>query len=133
MAVAVPPETVNEIVVLALRLPEVPVIVTEEVPAVAEALAVKVTTLELVVGFVPKAAVTPAGNPEAAKVTLPLNPSMLVTEIVSVLLAPGATVRLDDEDASVKLGVCPTTTVPVLLFDTAGFSGVSVPFEERYS
>jgi hypothetical protein len=75
-------------VVLAVRLPEVPVMVTVDVPAVAELLAVSVSTLEAVVGLVPKDAVTPLGKPEAANVTLPLNPFAPVTVIVSVALLP---------------------------------------------
>ena len=49
-----PPDvTVSAMVVLAVVLPEVPVIVTVDVPAVAVLLAVKVNTLVLVVGLVP--------------------------------------------------------------------------------
>ena len=43
------------------------------------------------------------GRPDAAKVTLPANGLTSVTEIVSVALAPGATVRLAGEAESVKL------------------------------
>ena len=75
-------------VVVAVRLPEVPVIVTVAVPAVAALLAVKVSTLDPVVGLVPKAAVTPLGNPDAERVTLPVNPFKSVTLMVSVPLAP---------------------------------------------
>jgi len=66
--------TVNETVVVADRLPDVPVMVTVEVPTVADELAEKVTTLVPVVGFVPKDALTPLGSPEAASVTSPVNP-----------------------------------------------------------
>jgi hypothetical protein len=66
--------TVRAMVVVAVRLPEVPVMVTVAAPVVAVALAVSVSTLVPVVGFVPKAAVTPLGRPEAASVTLPVNP-----------------------------------------------------------
>lgn len=45
--------TVNEIEVVWLNVPDVPVIVTDVVPVVAVELAVKVTTLLPVVGFVP--------------------------------------------------------------------------------
>lgn len=65
---------VRETVVVCVSVPEVPVIVTVEVPVVAVELAVKVTTLVDVAGLVPKLAVTPAGNPEADNVTLPVNP-----------------------------------------------------------
>ena len=97
--------TVSATVVLAVRLPEVPVIVTVAAPVVAVALAVNVSTLVPVVGFVPNAAVTPLGRPDAARVTLPLNPPTSVTEIVLVPLPPCVTVTLLGEAESVKLGV----------------------------
>jgi hypothetical protein len=81
--------TVSATDVVAVKLPEVPVIVTVDVPVVAVALAVNVSTLVPVVGFVPNAAVTPLGNPDAASVTLPVNPFTSVTEIVLVPLLPG--------------------------------------------
>lgn len=80
--------TVRAMVVVAVRLPEVPVIVTVAVPVVAVLLAVSVSTLVLVVGFVPNVAVTPLGRPEAASVTLPVNPPTSVTVIVLVPLLP---------------------------------------------
>jgi hypothetical protein len=97
--------TVRASVVVAVRLPEVPVMVTVEVPVVAVELAVRVSTLLPVVGFVPNAAVTPLGNPDAARVTLPLNPFTSVTVMVLVPLLPWVTVRLLGESESVKLGV----------------------------
>lgn len=92
-------------VVVAVTLPEVPVIVTVGVPAGSEAAAVKVTTLEPVVGLLPKAAVTPLGRLEAARVTGAVNPFKSRTEMVSVALAPSATDMVDVGDDSVKLGV----------------------------
>lgn len=79
---------VTESVVVAVRLPEVPVIVTVAVPGEAELLAVRVSTLLPVVGFVAKEAVTPEGSPEAASVTLPVNPSTSPTVMVSVPVLP---------------------------------------------
>ena len=102
VAVAV---TVRAIVVVAVKLPDVPVMVTVAVPVVAVLLAVNVRTLEPVVGFVPNAAVTPLGKPDAARVTLPLNPFTSVTEIVLEPLLPSVTDRLLGEADSVKLGV----------------------------
>ena len=61
-------------VVVSVRLPDVPVTVTVDVPVVAVELAVKVKVLLALAGLVPKLAVTPLGNPEADKVTLPLKP-----------------------------------------------------------
>ena len=80
--------TVNATVVLAVRLPDVPLMVTVDVPTVAELLAVSVNTLDPVAGLVPKEAVTPLGRPDAARVTLPLNPFAPVTVMVSVALLP---------------------------------------------
>jgi len=90
--------------VLAVKLPEVPVMVTVDVPAAAVLLAANVTVLDPVAGFVPKVAVTPAGKPVAASVTLPLNPPASSTVIVLLPLVPGATVSADAEGESVKLG-----------------------------
>jgi hypothetical protein len=80
--------TVNEIVVEFVRLPDVPVTVTFVVPVVAVLLAVRVTTLDVVAGFEPNEAVTPLGNPEADKLTLPLNPFCGLTVMVLVPPAP---------------------------------------------
>jgi hypothetical protein len=97
--------TVNARVVVAVRLPEVPVIVTVADPVVAVLLAVSVSTLVPVVGFVPNAAVTPLGRPDAARVTLPENPPTSVTVMVLVPLPPCVIVRLLGESERVKLGV----------------------------
>jgi hypothetical protein len=104
VGVQLPLVTVSEIVVVAFRLPEVPVMVTVAGPVVAVLLAVSVSTLLPVVGLVPNAAVTPLGNPDAASVTLPVNPSMSVTVMASVAVLPWVTDRVDAEGASVKLG-----------------------------
>jgi hypothetical protein len=97
--------TVNASVVLAVRLPEVPVMVTVADPVVAVLLAVSVSTLVPVVGFVPNVAVTPLGRPDAANVTLPLNPFTSLTVMVLVPLPPCVMVRLLGESDKVKLGV----------------------------
>ena len=75
-------------VVVAVVLPEVPLMVTVAAPVVAVLLAVSVSTLLPVVGLVPKAAVTPLGRPDAASVTLPLNPFAGTTAIVDVPFDP---------------------------------------------
>ena len=80
--------TVTATVVDSIRLPEVPVMVTVVVPVEAVALAVRVRTLDPVTGLTPNDAVTPFGNPEAARVTPPVNPPMSVTLMVSVVLLP---------------------------------------------
>lgn len=76
--------TVRVMVVDAVVLPEFPVMVTVNAPAVAVALAVNVSTLVPVVGLVPYATVTPAGRPVAVRVTEPVNPPASVTMMVSV-------------------------------------------------
>jgi hypothetical protein len=65
---------VRAIVVVAFRAPEVPLMVRLVVPPTAELLAAIVNTLVPEVGFVPHEAVTPLGNPDTARLTLPLNP-----------------------------------------------------------
>ena len=83
MGVQLPLLTASKIEVVAVRLPETPFTLMLYVPAATVLDAVKVTTLVLVVGFVPKEAVTPAGKPVADRVTLPLNPPAGVTVMVS--------------------------------------------------
>lgn len=109
--------TASAIVVLAVVVPEVPLMVTVTgPPTVAALLAVSVSTLLPVVGLVPKAAVTPLGRPEAARVTLPVNPPASITERVSVALLPCVTESADDEGDSVKLGETePVDTKVVML------------------
>lgn len=99
------PVIVSAMVVVADSVPDVPVIVTVDVPAVAVALAVNVTTLVPVVGLVPKAAVTPLGKPVAARVTLPVNLFTSETVIVSVPVLPCAIERVAADGEIVKLGV----------------------------
>ena len=97
--------TVKAIMVDAANAPEVPLMVTVTgPPAVAVLLAVSVSTLEFVVGLAAKAAVTPLGRPVAARVTAPVNPSVSLTLMVSVLLLPWTTERVGAEDESVKSG-----------------------------
>ncbi len=60
--------------VVSVKLPDLPVTVIVWVPVVALLLAVNVTTLVLVAGFVPNDAVVPDAMPVADKVTLPVNP-----------------------------------------------------------
>ena len=120
MPVPLPPSTVSAMVVDAVRLPEVPVTVTVDVLAAAVLPAVSVSTLVPVVGLVPKAAVTPAGNVDAASVTLPVNPLRSVTAMVSVPLELGAIERDVAEGAIVKLGAAVTISEKVVV-------AVSVP------
>ena len=104
--------TVNETVVVCVRLPDVPVIVTETVPVAAVLLAVSVKRLEVVAGFVANAAVTPEGKPEAESITLPANPLAGVMVIVLVPpAAPCVIVTLPGEEDKVKFGVAVAFTV----------------------
>jgi len=111
--------TVNVSVVVALRLPEVPVIVTVAVPAFAVLLAVRVSVLVEVAGFGLKEAVTPVGNPEAASVTLPENPPDGVMVIVLVPLAPPLAMVTELGEAD-RLKLCTeafTVRLSVVVFD----------------
>jgi hypothetical protein len=81
--------TVRAKLVVTVKEPEVPVMVTLAVPPVAELLAVSVKTLLPVVGFVPQDAVTPLGRVEVtARFTLPVNPPASVTVTVVVVEVP---------------------------------------------
>jgi hypothetical protein len=62
----------------------VPVTVIVDVPERATPLVVKVSLLVVVAGFVPNAAVTPAGIPDADSVTAPVKPFDGVMVIVLV-------------------------------------------------
>lgn len=80
--------TVRAMVVVALSVPEFPVMMTVAGPAVAVLLAVSVSTLEVVDEAGLNEAVTPLGSPAAANDTLPANGLTSVTVMVSVPLAP---------------------------------------------
>jgi hypothetical protein len=96
--------TVSEIDVVWVSDPETPVMVTDEVPVVAVELAVNVTALLPVVGFVPKLAVTPDGRADVESDTLPVKPPDGVTLIVELPLLPCVTLTLEGEADSVKFG-----------------------------
>lgn len=94
----------REIVVAFAKLPEVPVIVTGNVPTAAVPAAVRVRVL--VVAVVPglNDAVTPAGSPDADKLTLPLKPNCGVMVMVFVPLVPCVMVMLLKDVESEKFG-----------------------------
>lgn len=95
-----------------IRTPEVPVTVTFTWPVVAELLAVKVRILEpLEVGFGLKAAVTPLGNAELLRVTLPLNPFDGVTVMVALALVPCVTATLPGDADRLKFACAAALTV----------------------
>jgi hypothetical protein len=107
--------TVRLIVVVSVRLPEMPVTVTVAVPVDAVALAVNVRVLVLVAGLGVNAAVTPFGNPDAASVTLPENPLDGVMVIVLVPWLPCSTLKLLGLADSVKLGAGVTVRLIVVV------------------
>ena len=124
--------------VLAVSDPDVPVIVSVEVPAAAALLAVRVNTLELVAGLVPNEAVTPVGSPDTASVTLPVNPPESATVMVSVVLLPWVTMSAAVAGVRVKLWlgvpgmvsamvtewvIVPSVPVIVMLLVPAGVPG----------
>ena len=79
-------------VVVAISVPEVPVMPMVELPVAAVLLAVSVRVLvPVLVGLGLKLAVTPLGRPAAVRVTLPLNPLAGVTTMELVLLLPWVT------------------------------------------
>ena len=88
--------TVRLRVAVLVRLPDVPVMVTIDVPAPAEPLALSVIASSL------KAAVTPDGNPDAENATAPLNPFCTVTPIAAVALPPCGRLTVAGENPSVK-------------------------------
>jgi len=85
---------VREIVVVRVKLPELPAMVMVTVPVLAVLLAVSVKVLVAVAGFGLKDAVTPLGKPVADKFTLPLKLFWGVTVIALAPLAPCVTVKL---------------------------------------
>ncbi len=84
--------TVRVTVVVAVRVPEIPVTVTVTgPPTAAESPAVRVSTWVPAVVPAAKLAVIPLGRADAASTTLPLNPPISVTAMVLVPVPPCAT------------------------------------------
>jgi len=109
LTTGLPAATVRLTVLVDVKLPDFPVIVTVTVPVAAVALALNVNVLVEVVGLVPNAAVTPLGKPDALNVTPPTNPFAGTTVIVLGALLPpwltaafGATLRLKLGTAAVE-------------------------------
>lgn len=94
--------TVKESVVELKRLPDAPEMVKVAVPVVAVLLAVSVSVLVPVVLVGLNAAVTPAGKPDADKLTVPLKPLSALTVMVLVPLTPWTMAKLLGEAESVK-------------------------------
>ncbi len=96
--------TVSEIVVVALRFPEVPVMVNVLVPPAAVELAVRVNVLLVVADAGENVAVTPFGRPETARFTDPVNPDCGRTVTVEVTEPPRFSDKPPGNALSVKLG-----------------------------
>jgi len=96
--------TVKESVVVLLKLPEVPLIVTVLVPVAAVLVAVSVSVLVPAVLAGLNTALTPDGRPDADKLTLPLNPFCGVTVIVVVPLVPCVITTEAGDAIRVKFG-----------------------------
>jgi len=111
-----PAFTVRETVLLWVKPPAVPVIVTVAVPVAAALLAIRVRVLEAVAGLGLNDAVTPLGRPEADKVTLLVKPPCGVTVIVLVAFTPWTTLTLLGDAVSAKFPTTVTTRVIVVEF-----------------
>jgi len=85
--------------------------VTVAVPVAAVLLAVSVSVLVVVAEAGLNAAVTPAGRPEAARLTPPVKPFCGVTVTVLVPLLPCMKVRLLGDADRPKLGTAAAFTV----------------------
>lgn len=94
----------REIVAVFVKLPEVPVIVIGNVPTAAVLKAVRVRVLVVAVVLGLNDGVTPAGRPDADKLTLPLKPNCGVIVMVFVLLVPCVIVMLLKEVEREKFG-----------------------------
>ncbi len=93
----------KEKVVVSVKAPEVPVMVTGVVPGAAELLTARVRLLVPVVGFWLHDAVTPLGSTDVtARVTLPVNPPASVTVIVDVPVPPWVIASTPDDAAIQK-------------------------------
>lgn len=97
--------TVKLTVVVWVKLPDVPVIVTVEAPVAAVLLAASVRTDEA------KDAVTPDGRADAVKVTVPLNPPTGVTVMVDLPVEPCVTDTLPGDADKLKSGATVAETL----------------------
>jgi hypothetical protein len=91
---------VRLMVVVGAKVPEVPVMVIVPLPVAAEELAVNVSVLFNTVLAGLNEAVTPVGNPEAARFTLPEKPFAGTTLIVTEPLAACCKVTAPGDDES---------------------------------
>ncbi len=104
--------------VVAVRLPDLPVIVTAALPAVAE-LAVAIFTALLPDVIAPKVTVTPFGRPDADSVTAPVKPDISVMAMLLVPVDPRVTVKVAGVAARVNPGGGLTVRATVALLLSA--------------
>jgi len=108
--------TVRLMGMLCVIPPPTPVTVTVAGPVVAVLDAAKVRELEFPVAVAGlKVGVTPAGNPLALNVTLPVNPPVRVIVIETIPLAPWSIARLVGVAASMKSGTGCGLTVRLIV------------------
>lgn len=119
-------------VVVWLRLPEVPVIVTVAVPTDTGLLAVKVKVVFEVPLVGLKLAVNPDGRPDAKKLTVPLNPFNGFTVMVLVTMLPCVSVTLAGDAESEKSGVAGLTQLGNLKLEIRVFQ-LKIPVFLMYS
>lgn len=96
--------TVIDRVLVTVKLPEVPVIVSVAGPEAAVLDAFNVSTLVPEVGLVPHVAVTPLGRPVTDRFALPVKPYSGVSVIVDVVELPWFRLRLFGDAESVNVG-----------------------------
>ena len=102
--------TVSAMAALLVKAPDVPVMVTVALAAAALLAAVKVTVrMPATVG--PKAAVTPAGRPEAVIATDPLKPFRTLMAMLLTPAPPAFTLTLAGVAEMLKLGWAATVTL----------------------
>ena len=104
--------TVRATVVVCVRAPEVPVMVTVELPGAAVLLAESVSTRAVLIDAVTPA---PAGTPDAPSATVPVNPFAGVMVIVLVPLDPWPMDKLLGEAARLKSGAAVALTLSVIV------------------
>jgi hypothetical protein len=107
--------TVSAIVVLAVRVPETPVMVTVDVPLAAVFGTANVTVLPVVVLAALNVAVIPVGMPDAVSATVPVKPFNAFTVMFAIPLNPGPTLKAAGVGDSVKVGGGVTVTAMVAL------------------
>ena|SRR6185437_3451739 len=96
--------TSTSTVVLADTFPELPLMAISYFPGAAAELAVSVSELVVLVVAGLKAALKPAGRPEAERLTLPVKPFDAATLMVLVVLVPGTKEMLPADAMRFRVG-----------------------------